>query len=158
MQTAQVIELFAGRNPEGQPVVERIPVEINDQNECRLVRSPAFVKGLARGDLIRVNQQNGEFELRQRSGNLCIRVFSRGDIRALDDAITPELEKLGGQLDFENPRVLVYSIHVSCGFNAIETVLNAHLSTDSAWFYGNVYDPEDGVTPLNWWQAILAPE
>ncbi len=158
MQTAQVIELFAGRDSQGKPVVERIPVEINEQNECRLVQSPAFVKGLARGDLIKVNRESGQFELRQHSGNLCIRVFSRGDIRALDDAITPELEKLGGQLDLENPRVLVYSIHVSCGFNAIEAVLNACMTPDSAWFYGNVYDAEDGVTPLNWWQAILAPE
>ena len=158
MQTAQVIELFAGRNPQGQPVVERIPVEINEQNECRLVQSPVFVKGLARGDLIRVNRENGEFELRQHSGNLCIRVFSRGDIRVLDDSITPDMEKLGGQLDVETPRVLVYSIHVSCGFAAIEAVLNAHMSPDSAWFYGNVYDAEDGVTPLNWWQSILAPE
>lgn len=158
MQTAQVIELFAGRNPQGQPVVERIPVEINEQNECRLVQSPAFVKGLAKGDLVRVNREDGSFELRQHSGNLCIRVFSRGDIHLLDETITPEIEKLGGQLDLETPRLLVYSIHVSCGFSAIEAVLNAHMSADSAWFYGNVYDAEDGVTPLNWWQSILAPQ
>ncbi len=158
MQTAQVIELFAGHNPQGQPVVERIPVEINEQNECRLVHSPAFVKGLARGDLIRVNRDNGTFELRQHSGNLCIRVFSRSDTRLLDEAITPELEKLGGQLDLETPRLLVYSIHVSCGFSAIEALLNPRMSHDSAWFYGNVYDPQDGVTPLNWWHSILAPE
>jgi hypothetical protein len=25
---------------------------------------------------------------------------------------------------------------------------------DSIWYYGNVYDPEDGVTPLNWWEDI----
>jgi hypothetical protein len=157
MHTAQVIELFAGHNAHGQPVVERISVEVNDQNECRLVRSPAFVKGLARGDLIRVDAQSGQFELRQHSGNLCIRVFSRGDIRILDDAITPAIEKLGGQLDLETPRMLVYSIHVSCGFTAIEELLNSHMNEESTWLYGNVYDPADGVTPLNWWAEILKP-
>src|SRR5690606_14884918 len=131
---------------------------VNEQNECRLVQSPAFVKGPARGDLIRVNRENGEFDLRRHSGNLCIRVFSRGDIRLLDATITPEIEKLGGQLDLETPRLLVYSIHVSCGFTAIEAVLNAHMSPDSAWFYCNVYEEHEGVTPLNWWQSILAPE
>jgi hypothetical protein len=158
MQTAQVIELFAGQNPHGQPVVERLPVDVTEQDECRLLQSPLLVKGLARGDLIKLDRGAGEFTLRQRSGNLCIRVFSRGDIRILDEAITPEMEKLGGQLDLETPRALVYSIHVSCGFEPIEKLLNAHMTPDSAWFYGNVYDPADGVTPLNWWVDILKPQ
>jgi hypothetical protein len=56
--------------------------------------------------------------------------------------------------------MLVYSIHVSCGFNTIEELLNRVLGTDgeSLWVYGNVYDPVDGQTPLNWWQALLKPE
>ena len=28
----------------------------------------------------------------------------------------------------------------------------------SAWMYGNVYDPADGETPLNWWLDLLKPE
>ena len=158
MQTSQVIEIFAGRESRGLSVAERLPVEVNDQNECRLLQSPAFAKGLARGDLVRINCDTGEFELRQRSGNLCIRVFTRGDIRIIDEALTPELEKLGGQLDLETPRMLVYSIHVSCGFAAIEALLDGAMNADSTWLYGNVYDPDDGTTPLNWWQAILAPQ
>jgi|SRR5690606_3703814 len=158
MQTAQIIELFAGRNEQGQPVVERLPVEVNDKNECRLVRSPLFVKGLARGDLIKIDRDTGEFVIRQRSGNLCIRVFCRGDIRSLEESLTSSLEKLGGQLDLETPRALVYSIHVSCGFEAIEKALNAHMTSESAWFYGNVYDAQDGTTPLNWWHEILKPQ
>jgi hypothetical protein len=70
------------------------------------------------------------------------------------------LEKMGGDLDLETARMLVYSIHVSCGFNTIEELLNRVLGTDgeSLWVYGNVYDPVDGQTPLNWWQALLKPE
>ncbi len=158
MQTPQVIEIFAGLDARGLSVVERLPVEVNDEGECRLLQSPAFAKGLARGDWIRRNPATGQFELRRRSGNLCIRVLSRGDLDALEAALTPELEKLGGQLDLENPRVLVYSIHVSCGFTAIETLLDSHMTESSTWLYGNVYDPADGVTPLNWWQEILAPQ
>jgi hypothetical protein len=87
-------------------------------------------------------------------------VFSRNDINVLADALTPEFEKLGGELDVETPRMLVYSIHVSCGFSTIEDLLNQHVGrdADSTWMYGNVYDPVDGQTPLNWWQDILKPE
>jgi hypothetical protein len=124
------------------------------------VQSPAFAKGLASGDVVKMLPDTREFDLVQRSGNLSIRVFSRSDIQALGDALTPELEKLGGELDRETPRMLVYSIHVSCGFSAIENILNEFIGRDgeSAWMYGNVYDPADGQTPLNWWQDILKPE
>ena len=23
--------------------------------------------------------------------------------------------------------------------------------TEVVWYYGNIYDPEDGITPLEWW-------
>lgn len=157
-QALQVIELFAGNGPDGKPVVERMRVRVDADNACELVQSPAFVKGLARGDLIRLKRDSGQFELLRRSGNLSIRVFCRGDSAAVADQLTPPLEKLGGDLDIETPRMLVYSIHVSCGFQQIEAILNRVAGEDVAWVYGNVYDPDDGQTPLNWWQEILKPE
>lgn len=160
MKALQVIELFAGLNPEGQPVAETVRVRELDGGHLQLVQSPAFVKGVASGDHIKYNPDTREFELVQHSGNLSIRVFSRGDITELADRLTPALEKLGGELDLQTPRMLVFSIHVSCGFANIEQVLQEALEDDpdSAWLYGNVYDPNDGTTPLNWWQSILQPE
>ena len=160
MKALQVIELFAGLGAKGQPIVEKLQVRELDDGSMQLVQSPAFVKGLAGGDVIRCDVPNQEFEIIKRSGNLNIRVFSRTDIEPLLEALTPSLEKLGGELDLETPRMLVYTIHVSCGFSAIEAILNRYEGLDgqSAWMYGNVYDPVDGQTPLNWWQAILQPE
>ncbi len=159
MKALQMIEMMAGLDAKAQPVMEKLPVHIDDQNQCELSQSPAFVKGVAKGDVVKLNDQTHQFEVVKRSGNLCIRVFSRGDIEALSDTITPEIEKLGGTLDIESPRLLVYSIHVSCGFTAIEAILNRHTEGDDhAWLYGNVYDPADGTTPLNWWIPILQPE
>jgi hypothetical protein len=110
--------------------------------------------------VVRMLPETREFDLVKRSGNLSIRVFSRGDTGALADQLVPQLEKLGGELDRETPRMLVLSIHVSCGFEAIEEILNRYVGQDgqSAWMYGNVYDPADGQTPLNWWLDILKPE
>ena len=160
MKALQVIELFAGMGPKGQPMVEKLQVRELENGHMQLVQSPAFVKGLASGDVIKRDAPNQEFEIVQHSGNLSVRVFSRDDISPLLEALTPELEKLGGELDVETPRMLVYSIHVSCGFNSIENILNQHVGKDGAsgWMYGNVYDPVDGKTPLNWWQDILKPE
>ncbi|TQV82602.1 DUF4265 domain-containing protein [Exilibacterium tricleocarpae] len=159
MQALQVIELFAGTGADGRPVVERLQVKVNDDDSCQLVKSPAFVKGLASGDTIKLVSGN-QFNIVKHSGNLCIRVYCRGDIGALSDNLTPALEKLGAELDTETDRMLVYSIHVSCGFSAIEAVLNQYTgkASDSVWLYGNVYDPADGQTPLNWWVEILKPQ
>lgn len=156
--TLQVIELFAGIGADGNPVAERLQVIIHDDNSCELVKSPAFVKGIARGDIIKLEPGSQDFTLLKRSGNLSIRVYCRDDSSELVDELTPPLEKLGGDLDIETPRMLVYSIHVSCGFQQIEQLLNSVISDDVAWIYGNVYDPVDGETPLNWWQEILKPE
>ena len=153
----EIVELVAGKGPAGEPIVEKLRVEQRDQGDYRLLQSPAFIRGLARGDVITVDKEMGSFELQRRSGNLCIRVIAKHDIQTLANDLQPLIEKLGGQLDFANPRILVFSIHVSCGFQAIEQVLNDHVGdeNESLWMYGNVYDPADGVTPLNWWQKIL---
>jgi len=158
MEALQVIELFAGTGPDGRPVVERLQVKVNEDNSCQLVKSPAFIKGIASGDTIKLESGTQNFELMKRSGNLAIRVYCRGDISDIASDLTPKLEKLGGEQDIETPRMLVYSIHVSCGFKAIEALLNDVVDDDVMWVYGNVYNPEDGTTPLNWWQAILAEQ
>lgn len=155
----QVIELFAGNDPQGKPVVERLSVRQNDDDSFQLVKSPAFIKGLASGDVVKMVEETKEFEIKQHGGNLCIRVYAKENLADIGEQLTPELEKLGGELDTETERFLVYSIHVSCGFTAIEGLLNRYVTEASGlWLYGNVYDPVDGITPLNWWNAILRPE
>ena len=159
MNELQIIEMFAGTDGNGQAVVEKLQVLTDEKQQCRLVKSPAFVKGVASGDKIKFNPETQQFELSERSGNLCIRVFSRTEMGMLSELLTPEMEKLGGELDIETSRLLVYSIHVSCGFSAIESLLEKHVKMPNyGWMYGNVYDPNDGITPLNWWHDILKPQ
>ena len=160
------IELIAGQHPNGEFIVERLLVSPQQQdNSYQLLKSPVFVRGIARADVIQqLEEPKGAFKILQHGGNLCIRLFSKTAFtepkqEALEQSLTAAIEKLGGDLDVREERVLVYSIHVSCGFNEIETILNETLTgvEDMSWFYGNVYDPESGE-PLNWWQAILKPE
>jgi hypothetical protein len=46
------------------------------------------------------------------------------------------------------------TIDVAAGFPALEARLNALVAQfpGCEWYYGNVHDPDDGVTPLNWWK------
>jgi len=160
MSSLSMVEMFAGTRPDGSQVLERLQVKVLEDDSCILVRSPAFIKGIARGDMIKLNKEERSFELIKRSGNVCVRVMCREDIQTLAGDLVPQFEKAGGELDIENERMLVFSIHVSCGFKEIESILDEYVgeATDSIWFYGNVYDPNDGTTPLNWWQDILKPQ
>ncbi|MCR8922037.1 DUF4265 domain-containing protein [Dasania sp. GY-MA-18] len=159
------LELLAGQHPNGEMVVERVLVTPQpEEHSYLLLKSPVFVRGIARGDVIHANandssQPKGSFKVLQHGGNLCVRVFSKEDNDNLEQALTSAIEKLGGDLDIHEKRVLVYSIHVSCGFNTIEKLLNEQLEQhpQSNWLYGNVYHPQSGE-PLNWWQAILSPD
>lgn len=154
-----LIPIVAGYNAEGDTILEQISVQPvpEAEGEFRLMKSPAFARGLASGDRIRypADTVNG-FELVRHSGNLSVRVLRKQGLDELELALTPEMEMLDGTLDHQTPGLLVYSIHVSIGFNQIETLMDRILGqfTDAVWYYGNVYDPQDGVTPLNWWQEF----
>lgn len=147
------IEMFAGYNA-GQPVAEQLLARpLDEPGQFQLVKSPAFIKGLAAGDVIALDEDQ-QFSLVRHSGNLCVRVY--GDLAGKTETLTGELEKLGAELDVQTPRLQVYSLHVSLGFQTIEALLDQYLPAGCQWAYGNVYDPADGETPLNWWQEILA--
>lgn len=158
------LSLLAGYRPDGEAILERLRVEaIPDSktgDEYRLLTSPGFVRGLASGDRIRHPARNeAGYELLRRSGNLSIRVLRRDDLEAVALVLSPEIELLDGTLDLQTPRLLVYSIHVSIGFQTLEILLDRIIGQfpGTLWYYGNVYDPIDGVTPLDWWQEFLAP-
>lgn len=152
------IDLIAGRHPNGQPVIERLPaVPADAPNQFWLLQSPLFVGGCARGDCIELLHNNpGRFRLRVRSGQLAVRVFGRDGVDKLGEELTPAVERLGGRLDIANARALAYSIHVAVGFREIEQLFDAIVTSAGAhWSYGNVYD--DNGEPLLWWDDLLAP-
>lgn len=166
-QETVLLPLLAGYRPDGEAIVEQVkavPLKDPEQNEppkhFRLQHSPAFVRGLAAGDRIRFPADTPEgYLLVQRSGNLCIRVMNRHSMAPVLQALRPEMELLDGLMDTETPRLAVFSIHVSIGFQTVETVLDRITGQfpGTVWYYGNVYEPADGVTPLDWWQEFLAP-
>jgi len=142
------IVVKAGTRGDGQSVYERIPVEPLGENIYRLLRSPAFAPGIARGDSIKL-LEGGSYDVIERSG--FIRLFARAGISAMAATLGPALNSFDGEIEHEDERMLVFSVPFSAGFNAIEAVMTQLLEGDgdAAWRYGNVYDSEG--EPLNWW-------
>lgn len=171
------VELIAGQHPNGETVLEKILVTLKpapeaedkstselapqpEESHYQLLKSPVFVRGVATADVIQLlDSPRGAFKIVQHGGNLCVRVFGQQNLKSLEQELTAEIEKLGGDIEINEERVLVYSIHVSCGFNTIEKLLDEQLQAypETSWIYGNVYDPETG-DPLNWWQSIVSPQ
>src|SRR5690606_7109263 len=158
--SSTLIDLLPGQHPNGQPVLAKVRVEAAPEAyHYQLLQSPLFVAGVASGDIIALsNNSPGRFRVRERSGQLAVRVLCRDGVAGLAEELTPAIEKLDGQLDVQSERALVYSIHVAVGFSEIESVLNAFVAPlqQATWSYGNVYDPDSGE-PLHWWDSLLNP-
>lgn len=153
------LQLIAGVDSNGTPILERVSV-LSQQREghFKLLKSPVFLRNLAAGDIFSLSPQKpGLFQVVERSGKLCIRVFRKSGLEQIEEELTPQVEKLGGNLEVKTERTLVYTIHVNIGFGPVESLFDAVMARfpDSVWYYGNVYDPEDGVSPLNWWHEFL---
>ena len=139
----------------GKPFRENVHVKHLDADRYRLLHSPGFVQGIAAGDEFRLLDEIGRFEVTHRSGNLVIQVFSDEPVVSFEPELTEQVNALGGWRDGGIERGVVFSIPVDVGFSAVEQLFDGLASrwavAGFTWVYGNVYDPVDGITPLNWW-------
>lgn len=150
------IELEAGRRSNGEPVFEAVLVEPVGGDLHRLVASPTLVLGLAAGDIIQLHGA-GRFDVKTRGGNLAVCVY--GD-HAHADEVAADVWTLGGVLDGRAPGATVFTIPVTAGFESVERVFNelTERHPEIEWYFGNVYDTTDGVTPLGWWEHFTGPD
>lgn len=156
---SQVVDIeLVAEIRDGKRVYESVPAVRIGENRYRLLHSPGFAPGAASGDEIEVDQSEvSGFRVVKHSGNLCVQLFlSKCDCEERT-TIVGIVESVGGWLDggYDDPAgtLLVFTIPVSSGFDAIEAAMiriAAECAVDR-WLYGNVYDMRDGVTPLNWW-------
>jgi hypothetical protein len=128
--------------------VEDVPAGV------RLLHSPAFVDGIAGGDVVTLEPGLLQgFRVVSRGGNLAVlTVFPTAELRGQAE---PELSKavraLQGVCDGGPPRMLVFTVPVSSGFPAVDALFNTvpERWPGAVWYYGNVYAADH--TPLNWW-------
>ena len=137
---------------------EMLPVAELGEGRYRLLASPGFVEGLAAGDEFELDADSplGHRVVR-RGGNLCV-WFYHSEPLSESSEVTADIrrvaESLAGHLDGGYSRMLVLTIPLATGFDAVAAAFDDAVRRHAAasWLYGNVYDPADGMTPLNWWR------
>lgn len=148
----KAIQLFAGNRNDGSEVFESVLAEQLSETDFRLLKTPGLVIGLAKDDAFQL-MDSGRYKISRRGGNLAIQFFFPSSVANPKEFALEQLTSLGASLDGEDAQLLVFSIPVAEGFPQIEERLNriTQRFPGLEWYYGNVYDPADGVTPLNWW-------
>ena len=136
---------------------ETLPVVALGQGRYLLLASPGFVEGLAAGDEFQLDvRARGGHRVLQRGGNLCVWFYHSEPLDESSEAtcdVRLVAESLGGRLDGGYSRMLVLTVPLAAGFDVVAAAFDEAVRrhAGSAWLYGNVYDPSEGSTPLNWW-------
>jgi hypothetical protein len=148
----KTLRLLVGQGSNGNAAYEEVLVEPVGPAQYRLLQSPGLALGIAADDVFS-RSSDGNFKVLSRGGNVCIQIFA-DDVNTIEKAATQGFKEMGGRLDGRSARQLVYTVPFDVGFPRMEGVLEAVKARfpEAEWYYGNVYDPEDGVTPLNWWK------
>jgi hypothetical protein len=137
---------------------EVLPVVDLGGGLLRLLASPGLVEGLAAGDEFELapDELSG-FRVLARGGNLCVWFYFAQAVADRDPTVEDlrsVAERLGGSLDGGYARMVVLTVPLAAGFAAVARAFDGAVArhAGSRWFYGNVYDPADGETPLDWWR------
>ena len=131
---------------------EVLEVDIVAPKQYRLLHSPAFIDGLATGDVIEVDESlRSGFRLVSRARNLAVIVaFKKHEDTSSSQTLRLKeaIQTIGGA------RMLVFTIPVSGGFQTVESLLAEFMQElpGSSWWYGNVYEAGDPARPLDWWK------
>jgi len=151
---ASTINLAVDSNPDGSPFYESILVDVLGENRYRVVASPGLAEGMAAGDEIALAPEEPlGYRVLKRGGNISVQFYCKEDLNKCKRDMEPKARAIGGRLDGESPGLLVFTLPAVAGFPAIEKIFyDAQKQYPGCrWMYGNVYDPADGETPLNWW-------
>ena len=134
---------------------EVLEVERLDATTVQLLHSPAYVHGIAAGDVIVLDPSEiTKFRVRERSGLLAVVLalpsadVIPAEVRTLTDWVTG----VGGRHEGGPLRLHVFSIPVTVGFASIESQFDTAVGTieGASWWYNNVYDLT-GEHLLGWW-------
>jgi hypothetical protein len=136
---------------------EVLEVERESSHRVRLLHSPAWVSGIARGDVLELDANElAGFRVISRAGFVaCVVAFASEEQRVEAEFSTrQDVLRLGGVCEGGPGRSLVFSLPVVAGFTEIEDFLNIVCATypNAAWYFGNVYGTDGQV--LNWWEPL----
>ncbi|SFR29197.1 protein of unknown function [Lentzea waywayandensis] len=145
-----VILIVAGHKRNGEPSFEELLVDDLTGGRYHVVAAPGLAGGIAAGDVIAYDEGKRTFEVVERGGNLCVQLYGPHQVTK---ELVAEVNRLGGTFDGATELNSVYSIPVTATFPVVEKLFRDFVTAwpGTDWYFGNVYDPADDETPLNWW-------
>jgi hypothetical protein len=144
MQSQPVsIDLVDNAEDGERPGAENVLVEYLSDNLFKVVRSPGIVSRLAAGDIFRLTDDQGHYELVSRCGNNCVQVYVRTDgLPELRDFMSCRVRTLRGWLDgtlsLKRNALVVYTFPPSVSFEELESLRCETMGAfpDVNWLYG----------------------
>lgn len=144
------MKVLAGKDSSGDPLFDQVLVDDLGQGRFKIVTTPILVPGVAAGDTVSFGKDGVTFKVLARGNNLAVHFY--GGTEVMGD-ISERITGIGGILHGQQGDLAVFTVPVRSGFPVIESALDAICAYHPGveWCFGNVYDPRDGVTLLNWW-------
>ncbi len=152
------------------PGAEQVPARQLGRGRWELLASPLYATEVASGDIIQVlDSATGEFEIVERSGNICVQFYLGQDdaddadaTAAAAEVIRAGIEPIGGRIDGTTRGLISSTVHVRAGLPTIERTfsLAAERFPGAQWQFANVYDPvydPASGEPLLWWDLPADP-
>jgi hypothetical protein len=140
-------------------IEEVIEAEKLGNNRYRLVTPPAWVEGLAIGDIFDIDDHElSGFVVLQHSGFLTIWIAFASQEQCGEHLDSAALKNAFAAIDgifngFAHQRFAIFSVPVTAGFTKIDQIADKLVESipESTWQYANVYD-WDGRA-LDWWRS-----
>src|SRR5262245_4874504 len=131
MDATQHIHLLVDYR-DGKHSVEPVHAVELGEGRFRLLYSPGFVEGIAAGDEFRLLDEHGAFQVTRRSGNIAVQVYGSEPLAPVSEGLVRRVAELGGVLDGQIERGMVFTIPLAAGFPAIESVFNEFVTAAAA--------------------------
>ena len=128
---------------------ETLEVERLDDGGFRLLHSPAFVWGIAAGDVIELHGDDlAGFRVRARARNVAVVLVvpdAAGRETALVQRLIEDVASFDGRCEGGPARALVFTIPAEAGLRRISTLFDRFCESleGTSWWYGNVLDRND---------------
>ncbi|WP_313297302.1 DUF4265 domain-containing protein [Diaphorobacter sp.] len=141
----------------GNVVREKLPVINYQDGSMKVLASPGLALGFAKDDVVKVLDENTYPKILKRSGYLCIQIYAKKIKEENLTSFSSVMKTIfNASIDGWTENNIAVSICVRFGFERIEKELNYYCELFNwEWYFGNVYNTEDEVTPLNWWQDFF---
>ncbi|WP_092746183.1 DUF4265 domain-containing protein [Paracidovorax valerianellae] len=134
-----IIKILAGHHKNG-PVHEELPAMPLGDGSYRLPASPGLALGLAKNDLISLNEE-GKAQILKHGGNFCIQIYLKNPDETKISKIAELIDKkLHGSIDGTGGGALSFSIPISNGFEKTNDIFDQVRSiAESEYYYSNIY-------------------